>query len=141
MSQVHNFISVVREFAIKCHLCCVSASRRFNGGGHSHIQGRTASGDTSGGEKNSQPGLRCGESSGFRSNARVCKFHAANHSVNARVVSPRGFTAASTLPITHPESVAESFLHIGDVVVRVAQVFDSCHLLPGPFGEECSSDA
>ena len=27
-------------------------------------------------------------------------------------------TAASTLPTTHPESVAESFLHVGDVVVR-----------------------
>ena len=39
-------------------------------------------------------------------------------------------TAASTLPTTHPVSVAESFLHVGDVVVRrVAQVFDS-------FGEE-----
>ena len=60
--------------------------------------------------------------------------------------------AASTLPITHPEYVAESFLHsavvrrqdtsrarvqvvkpfVGDL--RVAQVFHSRHLLPGPFG-------
>ena len=70
-------------------------------------------------------------------------------------------TAASTLPTTHTESVAESLLHTGNVVVRrqdtsrarvqvvepcvgdlrVAQVFDSCHLLPATFGEECSSDA
>ena len=58
----------------------------------------------------------------------------ADHSVNARVVSSRGFGsaagfcmsqlwvqeggAASTLPTTHPESVAESFLHSGNVSVR-----------------------
>ena len=93
--------------------------------------------------------------------------------MNARVVSSRGFgsgagfsvfqlwvqegTAAAALPTTHPDSVADSFLHVGNVVVRrqdtsrarvqvveplvgdlrVAQVFDSCHLLPSPFGEEC----
>ena len=85
--------------------------------------------------------------------------------VNASVVSSRGFgsaagfsvfqlwvqerTAASTLSATHPDSVAESLLHIGDAVVRrqdtartrvqvteplagdvrVAQVFDSRNLL------------
>ena len=63
--------------------------------------------------------------SGFRSDARICKFHAADHSANACVVSPRSFgcaagfcmfqlwvleeAAPSTLPTTHPESVAESF--------------------------------
>ena len=109
-------------------------------------------------------GQDCEEVSPLGSVARVCKFQAADHSVNARVVFSRGFgcaagfcmfqlwvwegTAASTLPTTHPESVAESFLHIGNVVVRrqdtsrarvqaaepflgdlrVAQVFDSCHL-------------
>ena len=137
-----------------------------------HIQGRTASVDSSGGENIGRPGLRSGEPFGFH-HARVCKFHAADHSVNARRVSSRGFgcaagfcmfqlwvwegAAASTLPTAHPESVAESFLHVGDVIVRrqdtsrarvqvvkplvgdlrVTQVFDSCHLLPGPSGEEC----
>ena len=64
---------------------------------------------------------------------------------------------ASTLPTNHPESVSEFFfLHVGNVLVRrqdtsrarvqvvepfvgdlrVAQVLDLCHLLPGPFGEE-----
>ena len=69
LSHSHNFISVVREFAIKCRLCCVSASCRCNGGGHTHIQGRTASGDSSGGENTTLPGLRSGVSSGFCSNA------------------------------------------------------------------------
>ena len=62
------------------------------------------------------------------------KFHAADHGVNARVVPPRGFgvaagfcvfqlwvqegMAAPALSATHPDSVAESFLNIGDVVVR-----------------------
>ena len=64
----------------------VSASCRCNGGGHTQIQGRTASGDSSGGENISRPGLRSGEPSGFRSNAQVCKLHAADertHSVLA----------------------------------------------------------
>ena len=97
---------------------------------------------------------------GFRSDARICKFHAADHGVNARVMPPREFgvaagfcvfqlwvqegTAASALSATHPDSVAESLLHahvqvvepfVGDL--RVAQVFDSRHLLPRSFGEEC----
>ena len=103
-----------------------------NEGGHTHIQGRTASGDSSGGANISRPGLRSGESSGVRSNARVRESQTTKHSVNARVVSPRSFgcaagfcmfqvweeTAASTLPTTHPKSVAEFFLHIGNVVMR-----------------------
>ena len=64
--------------------------------------------------------------------------------------------AASTLPTTHPESVADFFLHIGNVIVRrretsrarvqvlkplvgdlsVPQVFNPCHLLPSTIGEE-----
>ena len=66
LPQFSDFVSVVREFAIKCRLCGVSASCRCNGGGHAHIQGRTASGDSSGGENISRPGLRSGELSGFR---------------------------------------------------------------------------
>ena len=131
VTQVCDFIPVVGHLAI---MCGVSTSCRCTGGGHTHIQGRTASGDSSGGENTSRPGLRSGASSGFRGNARVCEFHAADHSVNARTVSSRGFgcaagfcmlqlrveegTAASALPITDPDSVAESFLHVGNVVVR-----------------------
>ena len=75
---------------------------------HTRIQGRTASGDSSGGENISRPRLRSGEPSEFRSNARVCKFHSADHSVNAGCVE--GFcmflhwvqegAAASTVPTT-----------------------------------------
>ena len=163
LPQFHNFISVVREFAIKCR---VSASCCCNGGGHTHIQGRTASGDSSGGETISQPGWCFCESLGFRGDSWVREFQSSEDGVTARMVASSGFgsaagfrmfqrTAASTLPTTHPESVAESFF-VGNVVVRrqdtsrarvqveplvwdlrVAQVFDSCHLLPGPFGEEC----
>ena len=53
-------------------------------------------GDSSGCEHISRPGLRCGEPSGFRSNARVCKFHPTNYSVNAREVSSRGFGCAAS---------------------------------------------
>ena len=87
LSQIHNFVSVVRVCAIKCRLRCVSASCRCKIGSQTHFLGRTASGDSSGGENISRPGFGSGESSGFRSNARVCKFQAADHSVNARVVS------------------------------------------------------
>ena len=58
-------------------------------------QGRTTSGDSSGGENVSRPGSRSGEPCGFRSNAQVCKFQAADHSVNARVLSSRGFGNAA----------------------------------------------
>ena len=70
----------------------------------------------------------------FRGNVWVCKFRAADHSVNARMVSPRGFgvaagfcvfqlrvqegTATTALATSHPDSIAESFLNIGDVIVR-----------------------
>ena len=125
LPQFPDFVSGVREFAIKCRLRCVSGSCRCNRGGHTHIQGRTASWDSSGGENISRPGLRSGEPSGFRSNTQVRKFHTADQSVNARMVSSRGFgcaagfcvfqlwvqegAAAPTLSATHPESVAESF--------------------------------
>ena len=115
LPQLHNFISVIQEFAIKCRL---SASCRCNGGGHTHIQGRIASGESSGGENISQPGLRSSETPGFRRSARVCQFRAADHGVNARVVPPRGFggaagfcvfqlwvqrgTAATALAASHP---------------------------------------
>ena len=58
LPQFSDFISVVRQLTIECRLCSISAGCRCNGGGHAHVQGRTA-----------QPGLRSGESSGFRSNA------------------------------------------------------------------------
>ena len=170
LSKFSDFIPVVRQLTTECRLCSISASCRCNGGGHTHIQGRTASGDCSGGEKISRPGLRCGESSRFRGNARVCQFHAADNSVNTCVVPPRGFGGAASfsvfqlwaqvgatqwaLPTTLPEPVAKSLLDVGDVVtrrqdtsrtrvqvvgtfvgdLRLAQVLDSCHLLPGSLG-------
>ena len=99
-----------------------------------HTSSRIASWDSSGGKNISRPGLRSGESSGFRSIARVRKFHAANNCVNTRTVHPRGFSgaagfcmlqlrvregaAAPTLPITLPEPVAKSLLDVGDEVMR-----------------------
>ena len=59
----------------------------------------TASGDSSGGENISRPGLRTGEPSGIGSNARVYKFQAADQSVNACVVSPRAFGGAAALSV------------------------------------------
>ena len=134
LSQFQNFVSVVREFAIECRLCSISASCRCNGGGHAHIQGRTVSGDSSSGKNISWPGLRSSEPPGFRGNARICQFHAADHGVSARVVPPQNFgvaasfcvlqlwvqegTAAPALSTSHPDSVAEFFLNTGNVVVR-----------------------
>ena len=141
---------------------------------HKNILGGATPWDSSGGENNSRPGLRCCEPSGFRGDAWVCEFQTPHHSVNACAVSPRSFggaaglsvfqlwvqegTASATLSATHPDSVAESFLHVGDVVVqrqdtpsarvqvikplvgdvRVAQIFISRNLLPSSFGEECA---
>ena len=97
----------------------------------------------------------------------VYQFHAADCNMNTRVVLPRGFgvaagfcvfqlwvqegTATSALATSHPDSVAESFLNVGDVIVRrqdtsrtrvhvvmplvgglsVAQVLNPGYLLPG----------
>ena len=49
-------------------------------------------GDSSGSENIRRPGLRSSEPPGFRGDARVCQFHAAE---NARVVFPRGFGVAA----------------------------------------------
>ena len=75
-----NFISVMREFAIKCRLCRVSASCRCNGGSHTHVQGRTASWDSSGSEEYQLP-LDC-----VGRTAWVCKFQSTQDGVNTRVV-------------------------------------------------------
>ena len=91
-----DFIPVMRKFSIECHLCCISSSCRCIGGGHTHVQGRTASGDSSGGENTSLPGLRSSGPPVFRSNSVVCKFPAADHGVNAPVVPPRGFSVAAS---------------------------------------------
>ena len=116
---------------------------------HTHIQGRTASRDSSGGKNVRRPGLRSSEPSGFRSNARPGLQVSCRRPQRERTRGVQEGTAASTLSTTHPESVAESFLNIGNVVrrqdtsrarvqvveplvgdLRVAQVFGSCHLLP-----------
>ena len=76
--------------------------------------------------------------------------------MNTRAVPTSGFGGAAGFSVVElwaqsaltkacPRPVAKSFLHVGDAVVRrqdmwdmrVAQVFDSCHLLPSSFGEEC----
>ena len=110
-----------------CRCCCIDTD-------YMHIQGGGASWDSSGGKNISQTRLRCCEPSGLCSDVRVCKFQAADHSVNARVVSSRGFggvasfrmfqlwiqegATASALSTSHTDSVTKSFLHVGDAVVR-----------------------
>ena len=90
------------------------------------VQSRTASGDSNGGENISLPGLRSSEPSEFVGNAWVCEYHAADHGVNARTVPPAWLRRSckflripqSTLTTTHPDSLAEYFLNIGNAVVR-----------------------
>ena len=60
-----------------------------------HTSRAAASGDSDSGEKVGGSGLRCSEPPGFRSDARVCQFHAADNGINARVVHPRGFGVAA----------------------------------------------
>ena len=69
LSKFSDSISVVRQLTIKCRLRSISASCRCNGGDYAHVQGRTASWDSSGGENISRPGMRVCEPSGFRSDA------------------------------------------------------------------------
>ena len=91
LPQVSDFIPVVRKFTIECRLCSISTSCRCNGGGHTHVQG----------ENISRPGLRSCEPSVFRGDAWASEFHAADHGVNARRVSPRGFGVAAGFCVFH----------------------------------------
>ena len=76
VTQFRDFVSAVRQFAIKWRLrassgcCCI-------GGGNTHIQGGATSWDSSGGENISWPGLRCCEPPGFRGDAWVRQFQSA----------------------------------------------------------------
>ena len=90
--------------------------------------------DSSGREDISRPGLRCCEPSGINRTAWVCGFQPTQDGVKTCVVSSCGFgsvaslsvfqlwvqkgTTQSVLAKTYPRSVAKSFLHVGDVVVR-----------------------
>ena len=112
----------------------------------------------------SRPGLRSSEPPAFRIKARICQFQSADRGVNTRVVPLRGLAAAASLTMFQlwvqegatqtalakscPLSVTESFVHVGDVIMRrqdtscarvqvtepfvgdmrVAQVFDPCAL-------------
>ena len=74
--------------------------------------------------------ISAGGSSGFRSGARVCKFHAADHSMDACPVSTCGFGVAASffcvlqlrvqeaLSLPFPQSVSKPLLNIGNEVVR-----------------------
>ena len=56
LPQFPDFVPVVRKFTVECRLCD-SAGCRCNGGGHAHVQGRTASQDSSFCQNISRPGL------------------------------------------------------------------------------------
>ena len=58
MPQFSDFISVMHQFTFECRLCSISEGCRCNGGGHTHIQGRTACGNSSGSENISRPGCQ-----------------------------------------------------------------------------------
>ena len=130
LPQFHNFISVIREFAIKCRLCDVSAGLGLQVSIHLNCMNASMV-----------------FSSGFGSAESFCVFQ----------LWVQEGTAVSALPTTHPDTVDESFLHVGVAVVRrqdtsrarvqvvwtlvgglrVAQVLNPCHLLPSTLGVEC----
>ena len=155
----------MREFAIKCRLRCVSPSCRCNGRGHTsraELRPGTAAVVKISANLDCEVVSPLGSVSSRRpqrERTRSVLPHVASAVLQLSACSNCGSrkeTAASTLPATHPESTAESFLHTDDVVVRrqdtsrprvqavepfvgdlrVAQVFDSCHSLPDTFGEE-----
>ena len=72
LPQFSDFISVIRKFTIECRLCSISVGCSCNGGGHAHVQGRTASGDSSSSKNTNQPRLRSSEPPGFRCSSGVC---------------------------------------------------------------------
>ena len=82
---------------LRPNAACAASPRAANATeeAHTNVHGGATSGHSSGGENISRPGLRSSEPSGFRSNARVCEFRTAHHSVNARVVSSRGHESAA----------------------------------------------
>ena len=57
LPQFSEFTSAMRQFTIECRLCSISSGCRCNGG-HAHVHGRAASGDSSGSENIGRPGLR-----------------------------------------------------------------------------------
>ena len=131
-SQFSDFISVMQQFTIECRLYSISTGCRCNGRGHAHVQDRTAAGDSCSCENVSRPGLRGCEPSKFRSNSRVWQFHATKYGMNTCVVPSRGFGRCCrflrvpavdpgrnrSIGTGHPDSVAEPFLHVGNVIVR-----------------------
>ena len=87
LPQFSDFIPVMRKFTIDCRLCSISASCRCNGGGYAHVQDRTASWDSSGGQKISA-GLDCEAPSPLGSAVMpaYASFTPQNHGLNTRVV-------------------------------------------------------
>ena len=126
------FMSKVMQPTFKGCLRGVSTSRCCIGRGHTHIQSRTASWDSSGCEKISWSGLCFGESSGFCVDTWVCKFQTTQDGVNACVVPSGGFSSAAGFSVlelvvqkgstqtastgSRPRAIAKSLLHVGDVV-------------------------
>ena len=86
-----NFVSKVMQFTFKGCWRGVSTSRCCIGRGHTHIQSRTASWDSSDSEKIGRSGLCFCESSGFCGDAWVRNFQSTFNGVNACVVSCGGF--------------------------------------------------
>ena len=73
-TEIRYLLPVVSSFTIKGCWRGVSAGCCCVVRGHTHIQGRAASWDSSGSSEISRPGLRFCESSGFRGDAQVRKF-------------------------------------------------------------------
>ena len=168
LHQFPDFISVMRQFTIECRLCSISARCRCNGGGTQTSRAALRQGPAA--VVRISAGLDCEAVSPLGSvvgGAKVCQFHATQ---TIAWTHPRGIGSAagflcvptagtgkncstSTRSASHSDSVAESFLHIGNVIVRcqdtscpggkplvgdlsVAEVLNPGYLLPGTLREE-----
>ena len=136
-------------YRLRNSLRCVTSCCSCIGRGYTHVQGGTATGDSSGGENTSRPGLQSCELFGFCGDAWGCEFFTAYHSVNACVMPPRGFggaagfsvlvlwvqerTTYSALTQACPRSVSNSFLHVGGVIVRRQDTSRTCVEVVEPF--------
>ena len=133
-TAVNALVAQIWDLMSRSNGACAASSRAAALGEPTHVQGGTASWDSSGSEKISPHGLRCCEASGFGGNAWVCEFQSTQDGVNTCVVSSGGFGGAASLSVfqlrvqegntqpaltkASPRPVAKSFLLVGDVVVR-----------------------
>ena len=99
---------LVRQILIKCRLCSISTGCRCNGGGQAHVEGRTASWDSSGGKNISRPGLRSGEVSPLGSVVMPGSASFMPQTTAVRVVSSCGLGCAAGFCVLQLEGPGRS---------------------------------